>query len=113
MAGWLMNYLNEQEIKLLIKEEIFKKAASKVIEEQLRSKLSNWIASKIPGTSAQSMEQALATVAKEEAFQDLNIDDFIAKIREELASGIEKSIGQYLEQVIGQAVKRAASSLGK
>lgn len=108
-----MDYLNEQQMKLLIKEEIFKQVATQVIEEQLRAKLAQWIASKIPGTSTQKMDAALDTVSKEEAFQELNIDDFIAQVKDELATGIEQSIGEYLERVIDQAIRKAGSALGK
>lgn len=108
-----MNYLNEQQVKRLIKEEIFKQVAGQVIEEQLRGKLAQWIASKIPGTSASKMDAALDTVAKEEQFEELNIDDFIAAVREELSSEIEASIGEYMNRVIDKAIRQAGSTLGK
>lgn len=116
-----MAKLNEEAVKI-IKEEILretiKQVASGVIEEQLRGTLAQWLASKIPGSSAQLMDQALDDLSSEELAKAFNVDDFIAAVNsnvEKLLAANEenfsKVISRYVTAITDKAIEISMKEL--
>lgn len=101
--------LSEAELRKEIKTQIMKEVVKNNLNKIVQEAFSDWLASKIPGTSSANMSAALSKLAQEEVFDNLDIQAFIQSAQRDLS---DKFIPQ-LSQMIAKAINKSTSSIAK
>ncbi len=97
-----MEYLDEKELKEIIKEEIVRKVAAQQLDEQVFQKFMNWIKGKLPTVNQDKIEQAIDDHV--EGVDDANIDQFVKQINTDIKDLLDKDLENFIYNVINKAV---------
>lgn len=107
----MSNILTEEEIRRQIKIEVIKEAVNRSVDSQIRESVATWLAGKIPGSSEQGMQQALALVSKEEILKNLDVEQFVDSVSSDVIPRIQDQISSQVAELIAQSLSNAAAKL--
>lgn len=101
--------LSEAEIRKEIKNQIMKEIVNHNLDKIVQEAFSDWLASKIPGSSSANMSAALSKLAQEEVFDNLDIQAFIQSAVKSLSDNFVPR----MSQMIAQAIQRSTGTIAK
>ena len=69
--------------------------------------------SKIPGSSEDQMQKALAMVSKEDILKNLDLNDFVLSIADDIVPRTKNELSGQIADAISKSIEKVASDLEK